>query len=157
MYQNPRTFDVVDLDSYGAVIPFIDSCINCSKNGALLCITFTNITVFCGIYPETTLYKCGSIPYKVPFHHGMTIRIALYSIFNVASKYKKVIKPLFSFNAEFYNRLFLIIKESPEDCKMNCRDCHNRSFYPMAKKQESEFKNGKPNSYVKFNNLIYPS
>ena len=166
MYQNPRTFDVVDLDPYGTAIPFIDSCIHCSKNGALLCITFTDMPVLCGNYPETTLYKYGSIPYKVPFCHEMAIRIALYSISNAASKYKKVIKPLFSFNAEFYIRLFLIIKESPEDCKMNpfkygymyhCRDCQNRSIYPMARKQDNKFKNGKPNSYVKFNNLIYPS
>ena len=38
MYQNPKFFDVIDLDPYGTTIPFIDSCINCSKNGALLCI-----------------------------------------------------------------------------------------------------------------------
>ena len=166
MYQNPHFFDVVDLDPYGTAIPFIDSCIHCSKNGALLCITFTDMPVLCGNYPETTLYKYGSIPYKVNFCHEMAIRIALYSISSAASKYKKVIKPLFSYNAEFYIRLFLIIKDSPEDCKMNpfkygymyhCRDCQNRAIYPMARRQENKFKNGKPNSFVKFNNLIYPS
>ena len=166
MYQNPHFFDVVDLDPYGTAIPFIDSCIHCSKNGGMLCITFTDMPVLCGNYPETTLYKYGSIPYKVPFCHEMAIRIALYSISSAASKYKKVIKPLFSYNAEFYIRLFLIIKDSPEDCKMNpfkygymfhCRDCQNRTIYPMARKQDNKFKNGKPNSFVKFNNLIYPS
>ena len=166
MYSNPHFFDIVDLDPYGSAIPFIDSCIHCAKSGALLCITFTDMPVLCGNYPETTLYKYGSIPYKVSFCHEMAIRIALYSISSAASKYKKVIKPLFSYNAEFYIRLFLIIKESPEDCKMNpfrygymfhCRDCQNRSIYPMARKQENKIKKGKPNSYVKFNNLIYPS
>ena len=166
MYQNPHFFDVVDLDPYGTAIPFIDSCIHCSKNGALLCITFTDMPVLCGNYPETTLYKYGSIPYKGPFCHEMAIRIALFSISSAASKYKKVIKPLFSYNAEFYIRLFLIIKDSPEDCKMNpfkygymfhCRDCQNRSIYPMARRQDNKFKNGKPNSFVKFNNLVYPS
>ena len=166
MYQNPKLFDIVDLDPYGTAIPFIDSCIHCSKNGALLCITFTDMPVLCGNYPETTLYKYGSIPYKSSFCHEMAIRIALFSISSAASKYKKVIKPLFSYNAEFYIRLFLIIKDSPEECKMNpfkygymfhCKDCQNRSIYPMARKQENKFKNGKPNSFVKFNNLIYPS
>ena len=166
MYENPHFFDVIDLDPYGTAIPFIDSCIHSAKNGALLCITFTDMPVLCGNYPETTLYKYGSIPYKVPFCHEMAIRIALFSISSSASKYKKVIKPLFSFNAEFYIRLFLIIIDSPEECKMNpfkygymfhCRTCQNRSISPMAKKQENKFKNGKPNSYVKFNNLIYHS
>ena len=36
MYQNPKFFDVIDLDPYGTAIPFVDSCIHCSKNGALL-------------------------------------------------------------------------------------------------------------------------
>ena len=166
MYENPHFFDIIDLDPYGTAIPFIDSCIHSAKNGALLCITFTDMPVLCGNYPETTLYKYGSIPYKVPFCHEMAIRIALFSISSSASKYKKVIKPLFSFNAEFYIRLFLIIIDSPEECKMNpfkygymfhCRTCQNRSISPMAKKQENKFKNGKPNSYVKFNNLIYHS
>ena len=166
MYENPHFFDIIDLDPYGTAIPFIDSCIHSAKNGALLCITFTDMPVLCGNYPETTLYKYGSIPNKVPFCHEMAIRIALFSISSSASKYKKVIKPLFSFNAEFYIRLFLIIIDSPEECKMNpfkygymfhCRTCQNRNISPMAKKQENKFKNGKPNSYVKFNNLIYHS
>ena len=38
MYHNPKFFDVIDLDPYGTAIPFIDSCINCSKNGAFLYI-----------------------------------------------------------------------------------------------------------------------
>ena len=138
MYQNPKFFDVIDLDPYGTAIPFIDSCIHCSKNGALLCITFTDMPVLCGNYPETTLYKYGSIPYKSSFCHEMAIRIALFSISSAASKYKKVIYPLFSYNAEFYIRLFLIIKDSPEECKMNpfkygymyhFRDCKNRSIF----------------------------
>ena len=166
MYQNPKFFDIVDLDPYGTAIPFIDSCLHCAKNNAILCITFTDMPVLCGNYPETTLYKYGSIPYKTKFCHEMAKRIALYSISNNASKYKKVIKPLFSYNAEFYIRLFLIVKESPEDCKMNCfkygymfhcRDCQNRVIYPMARLQDNKFKNGKPNSFVKFNNLIYPN
>ena len=166
MYQNPNFFDVIDLDPYGTAIPFIDSCIHCSKNGALLCITFTDMPVLCGNCPETTLYKYGSIPYKINSCHEMAIRIALYSISSAASKYQKVIYPLFSYNAEFYIRLFMIIKNSPEECKMNpfkygymyhCRDCQNRIIYPMARKQDNKFKNGKPNSFVKFNNLIFPS
>ncbi len=158
MYKNLKLYDIIDLDPYGSAIPFIDSCIQCGKNGSLLCLTFTDMPVLCGNYPETTLYKYGSIPYKVPFCHEMAKRIALYSISNNASKYKKVIKPLLSYNAEFYIRLFFIIKESPDDCKKNpfkygymwhCRQCQNRIIKPMAEYKE----NKKANSVVKFSNL----
>ncbi len=77
----------------------------------------------------------------------MAKRIALYSIASSASKYKKIIKPLFSFNADFYIRLFLIIKESPEECKSNCckfgyifhcRNCQNRIISPLAEKDNNK-------------------
>ena len=73
----------------------------------------------------------------------MAIRISLFSISSAASKYKKIIKQLFSFNAEFYIRLFFIIKDSPEECKMNpfkygymfhCRDCQNKKYLSNGKK-----------------------
>lgn len=84
----------------------------------------------------------------------MAKRIAYFSIASSASKYKKSIIPLFSFNADFYIRLFFIVKDSPEDCKSNalkfgyvfhCRNCQNRSISPLAEKEE----NGKR---IKFKN-----
>ena len=50
----------------------------------------------------------------------MAKRIALFTISNVASKYKRVIKPILSINAEFYIRLFLIVIDSAVDAKHNC-------------------------------------
>jgi tRNA G26 N,N-dimethylase Trm1 len=50
----------------------------------------------------------------------MAKRIALYTISNMASKYKRVIKPLLSINADFYIRLFLVVVDSAEESKHNC-------------------------------------
>lgn len=50
----------------------------------------------------------------------MAKRIALFTISNTASKYKKVIKPILSINADFYIRLFLIVVDSAEESKQNC-------------------------------------
>ena len=80
------------------------------------------------------------------------INIILYSISFSASKYKKVIKPLMCYNAEFYIRIFLIIYESPEECKSNClkygyvfhcKQCQNKIIIPMAKEEENKIKNEK--------------
>jgi tRNA (guanine26-N2/guanine27-N2)-dimethyltransferase len=163
LYQNFSFFDIVDIDPYGSAIPFIDAAIMAAKNNGLLCLTFTDTPVLCGNYPETTLYKYGSIPYKTSSCHEMAKRIALYSVSCSASKYKKVIKPLMCYNAEFYIRLFLIVKDSPEECKSNClkygyvfhcRQCQNKIIIPMAKIEENKIKNGKANSLVKFNNIL---
>lgn len=40
-------FDVIDLDPYGSVTPFLDSALN-SSNDTLLCITCTDSRVLCG-------------------------------------------------------------------------------------------------------------
>ncbi len=164
LYSHLKQFDVVDLDPYGSAIPMIDSALQSIKPGGLLCVTFTDMPVLCGNYPETTYYKYGSIPYKTSFCHEMAKRIALYSISSAASKYKKIVKPLISFNAEFYIRLFMIVKDSPEDCKSNamkygylyhCRNCQNRVISPLAAIASTKnAKTQKVSQNIKFNNLI---
>lgn len=163
LYSKMKYYDIIDLDPYGTAIPMIDSSLQSLKPGGLLCVTFTDMPVLCGNYPETTFYKYGSIAYKTSFCHEMAKRIALFAISSAAGKYKKVIKPLLSFNAEFYIRLFLIVKDSPEDCKNNglkygyvhhCRNCQNRLITPLAHMEETKHsKKEKTVSRFKFNNL----
>src|SRR5690606_27706868 len=103
------------------------------------------------------------IAYKTHFCHEMAKRIALFAISSAAGKYKKVVKPLLSFNAEFYIRLFLVVKDSPEDCKTNglkygyvhhCRNCQNSVVTPLAHMEETKHaKKDKTVSRFKFNKL----
>lgn len=73
LYSNMGKFEVIDLDPYGSAMPMIDSAIQGIKNGGLICVTFTDMTVLCGNYPETTFYKYGTIPYKTPYCHEVLI------------------------------------------------------------------------------------
>jgi tRNA (guanine26-N2/guanine27-N2)-dimethyltransferase len=91
----------------------------------------------------------------------MAKRMALHAISSSAGKYKKVIIPLLSFNADFYIRLFFIVKESAEECKNNalkhgymhhCRNCQNRHITPLAH-IENKKKKDRTISKFKFNNL----
>ena len=91
----------------------------------------------------------------------MAKRIALYSISTSASKYKKTIIPLFSFNADFYIRLFLVVKDSAEECKnmalrhgymLHCRNCQNRIITPLAHMEEKQ-KRDRTITKFKFNNI----
>ncbi len=116
------------------------------------------MAVLCGNYGETCLYKYGTTPLKRSFCHEMAKRIALYSISNIASRYKKVINPLISFNANFYIRLFLIVQDSADGCKKNglkygylhhCKQCQNRRITPIMYVENK----GKTAGNYKFNNL----
>ena len=73
LYSNMNGYEVIDLDPYGSAMPLLDSGIQGLKNGGLLCVTFTDMTVLCGNYPETTFYKYGSIPYKTPYCHEVKL------------------------------------------------------------------------------------
>ena len=99
----------------------------------MLCLTFIDTAVLYSNYPKQ-LY----------------INIILYSISSSASKYKKVIKPLMYFNAEF--SIFLIIYKSPEACKSIClkyglffiiNNVKIKLLLIMTKEDENKIKNEK--------------
>lgn len=73
LYQNMGNFEIIDLDPYGSAMPLIDSAIQGVCNKGMLCVTFTDMTVLCGNYPETTFYKYGSIPYKTSYCHEVNL------------------------------------------------------------------------------------
>lgn len=41
-------FDIVDLDPYGSMVPFLHSAMKSLNNGSLLCVTCTDTWVLCG-------------------------------------------------------------------------------------------------------------
>lgn len=132
LMQRLNFFHCVDLDPYGSAMNIVDCALQSIVNGGLLCVTFTDMAVLCGNYAETCLYKYGSVPYKSSSCHEMAKRIALRSISSCANKYKRVIRPLVSINADFYIRMFVTVHDSAEDCKnvveqygyvFHCRQC----------------------------------
>ena len=50
-------FDVIDLDPYGTVSPFLDSAVQAVADGGLMCVTCTDMAVLCGSFPEKC-YAC---------------------------------------------------------------------------------------------------
>jgi tRNA (guanine26-N2/guanine27-N2)-dimethyltransferase len=81
MNNNESLFDVIDLDPYGSVIPFIEAGLRASKDGGLICATCTDLKVLEG--PD--VFKCFAM-YNVSRAYGIgckpenAIRIVLHSI-----------------------------------------------------------------------------
>lgn len=53
-------FDVIDLDPYGSVMPFLDAAIQACSSETLLCITCTDSRVLCGPDTQKCFYLYGS-------------------------------------------------------------------------------------------------
>ena len=92
MFTSEQIYDVIDLDPYGSVIPFIDSAIKVAKNNTLICATCTDLKVLEGpdIFKCYTMYNCNRA-YNISCKQENSIRIALSSISSIAHKYGKTI------------------------------------------------------------------
>lgn len=150
MYANRTTslkernegFDIVDLDPYGTASPFIDAAVQCVKIGGLLCVTCTDLAVLAGNHHGTCYAKYAAVPTRGQYCHEMALRMVLNSIQIAAQKYKRYIEPLYSFQVDFYVRMFVRIHESPKVVKTifkkmgyisQCRSCPAFEIQPVGK------------------------
>ena len=118
MDSDSTKYDVVDLDPYGTAVPFLDSAIQALKDGGLLCVTCTDAGVWASNgYPEKTFSLYGGNPIKGRHSHEGGLRLILNSIATAAARYGIAIEPLLSLSIDFYARLFVRIRRSPEQVK----------------------------------------
>lgn len=112
-------YDVIDLDPYGSAAPFLDSAVQAVSNGGLLCVTCTDMSVFCGNYPEKCFALYGSMPIKAKYAHEQALRILLHTLETMANRYKRYIVPWVSMSIDYYMRVFVRVYESPAQVKLS--------------------------------------
>ena len=136
-----KQFDVVDLDPYGSASVFVDSAVQCVKDGGLLAVTCTDLAVLCGNHMDACYSKYGSVPIKAPYCHEMALRIVLADLNRNAAKHKRFIVPLFCVRADFYVRLFVRVYESAKECRLapskisniyQCTQCDAFQLQPLG-------------------------
>ena len=143
--------DVVDLDPYGSASPFLDAAMQCSKEGALLCVTSTDSAILCGTYPETAHAKYNSVTIRHAACHEMAVRTLLAALERTANKHKKYIVPLLSLHIDFYVRVFVRVYTQQAEVKLaacklahyfKCTRCPNFSLVPLGRVKVHGKKNG---------------
>ncbi|KAF3939736.1 hypothetical protein ABW19_dt0208243 [Dactylella cylindrospora] len=111
-------YHVIDLDPYGTAAPFIDSALQALEDGGLLSVTCTDAAIFASTsYPEKTFALYGGLPAKGDFSHEAGLRMVLMSIATTAGKYGLHIEPLLSLSIDYYCRVFIRVRRSPENVK----------------------------------------
>jgi tRNA (guanine26-N2/guanine27-N2)-dimethyltransferase len=118
-YCDKKGYDVIDLDPYGTAAPFLDSAIQAINNDGLLCVTCTDSAIFASHgYLEKTYSQYGGLPLKgEPCHEG-GLRLLLHAIASSAGRYGMAIEPLLSLSIDYYIRVFVRVRKSPNDVKM---------------------------------------
>eukprot|EP01084_Bolivina_argentea_P068482 124664_1 len=117
-------YDVIDLDPYGSVAPFIDAAVQSIRSGGLLCMTSVDMAVLAGGNTEACYAKYGTMPTKGKYLHEMALRMLLHTIGTCASRYKRSIVPVLSMSVDFYVRLFLRVYDSPREAGLSS-SCHS--------------------------------
>ena len=112
----PNKFDIIDLDPYGSAVPFLYSSLNGINDKGLLCITCTDTRVLCGSDRHKCYYLYGSVRTGNNTIEETALRIMLYTISRTAAQLGRIIKPLLSFQSEFYIRIFLQVVDNRKGC-----------------------------------------
>ena len=119
LHRNRGKYEAVDLDPYGTAAPFLDGAVQSLSTGGLLCVTCTDAGVFASTgYLEKSFSQYGGVSAKGPHSHEVGIRIILHTIATSAARYGLAIEPLLSLSIDFYVRLFVKIRRSPEEVKL---------------------------------------
>eukprot|EP00931_Biecheleriopsis_adriatica_P047303 TRINITY_DN27251_c0_g1_i1.p1 TRINITY_DN27251_c0_g1~~TRINITY_DN27251_c0_g1_i1.p1 ORF type:complete len:561 (+),score=144.57 TRINITY_DN27251_c0_g1_i1:77-1759(+) len=112
-----ESYDVIDLDPYGSVSPFIDAAVQAIADGGLLCITSTDMPVLGGNHPETCFARYGGAALKASYVHEMALRLVLHAVSTTAARYGREVRPLLCCSIDFYVRLFVRVFDSPARAK----------------------------------------
>ena len=142
MLQNPKEFDVVDLDPYGTPSMFLDTAVQTVADGGLMCVTATDMAVLCGNSGEVSWTKYGSYALRGKYCHEMALRILLASVEQHAVRHRRYIVPVLSVSIDFYVRVFVrvfssaqIMKETPSKLSYvwQCVNCDSFELQPVGR------------------------
>ncbi|WP_292320942.1 tRNA (guanine(26)-N(2))-dimethyltransferase [Caldisphaera sp.] len=108
-YEQGQPINIIDLDPFGSVLPFIDTSISIASKGTLLALTATDLAVLGG-----SKYMAAKRKYRVNLintkhYREIAIRVLLAFIAYISASYDKVIKPLMSYSVDHYARVYLLI------------------------------------------------
>lgn len=109
-------FDIIDLDPYGSMVPFLYSTIKSLNKKGLLCVTCTDSRVLCGIDKHKCFYLYRTSRGGSDTIRELGVRSMLQKINEVANSLERNIKVLLSIQSDFYLRVFVEITKSKKEC-----------------------------------------
>jgi tRNA (guanine26-N2/guanine27-N2)-dimethyltransferase len=147
-------FDIVDLDPYGSVSPFMNGAMGAVKDGGIVLITCTDMAVLGGNQQDVCYTKYGAAPVKGVHVHEQALRIVLAFASRVAALYKRTVEPLISLSIDFYVRIVVRVRDAPNESRRllalhsmlyQCVSCDSFALQALGTERESS----RPNVVVK--------
>ena len=106
-FERQEKFDAIDLDPFGTPAPFILAVMTAAADGAVISITATDAAVLCGVYPEVSFRRYGSLAVRSEFIHESGLRILLGFAARMGGINDVGIEPIAAHSTLHYLRVFL--------------------------------------------------
>ena len=111
----PDGFDYVDLDPYGAPVPFVPSALAAVRPGGLLAVTATDMMVLAGAQPRTCRERYRANPVRGRLGPEGGLRILLAYLAAEAHHRHRSLRPRLGFVGDHHVRAFIsLLAEAPD-------------------------------------------
>ncbi|MFI5412836.1 MAG: hypothetical protein ACHQX1_03005, partial [Candidatus Micrarchaeales archaeon] len=100
-------FDIIDLDPFGGITPYIYDLMKVSKGGTHLLITATDMAVLCGADYKACLKLYDARPLHNELCKEVGLRILIGYVARIAAQFNFGVEVLLSFSYMHYMRVFL--------------------------------------------------
>ncbi|MDR3074780.1 MAG: tRNA (guanine(26)-N(2))-dimethyltransferase, partial [Candidatus Methanoplasma sp.] len=109
-----QSFDYVDLDPFGSPVPFIQSAIRGCRKKGIIAITATDTAPLAGAQVGKCRRRYQSEPIRGYMCHEGGLRILMCTIARELAKFDRGMKPLLSFYADHYFRVYAQVEEGAD-------------------------------------------
>ena len=125
-------YDFVDIDPFGPPTPFLGALLDHVTNGAGLGVTATDTSVLSGTYPAACLRRYGARPLRCAQGPEIGLRILLGFCERLAAEQGKAIRPILSFAAEHFLRVYATVGRRTGDSNLGFVNRRNGGEFIQA-------------------------
>jgi tRNA (guanine26-N2/guanine27-N2)-dimethyltransferase len=101
-----QRFDFVDVDPFGTPARQLQPSVSATADGGIISVTATDTAVLCGVYPEVSKRRYGSLSLNNRFHHETGVRILFSALAREAAKLDAGIRPVAAHSTRHYIRVY---------------------------------------------------
>ena len=110
--EEPTPISIIDLDPYGSPAPFAEAALSLLGHRGLLAATATDLAVLGGSKKWKALKRYWVKLTDVPQKKEVAVRVLLGYLAKIAAAHDKIIKPLLSYYADHYIRVYILVERN---------------------------------------------
>ncbi len=115
-------FDIIDLDPFGGVTPYMHDMLRMCRDDTYLFVTATDTAVLCGAKKNACVRLYDAVPMHNHLCHETGVRILLGYVARQAAAFGFGIEPLMSFTYRTYMRVFVRLHHGSENADASIKN-----------------------------------